>query len=65
MTPADLAAWMHEHDLNKTDLSRITGVARTTIDRYLAGAYPIPKLFKLACRGIDYHVAQHGSYDVP
>jgi hypothetical protein len=54
MTPKDLKDWMHEHDLNKADLSRITGVARTTLDRYLAGTSPIPKLFSLACMGICF-----------
>jgi hypothetical protein len=52
MTPQQLKDFMLEFDLNKAELSRITGVARTTLDRYLAGTYPIPELFALACLGI-------------
>lgn len=53
MTPDDLKAWMKRNDLSKADVFRLTGIARTTLDRYLAGTYRIPKVVRLACAAID------------
>jgi transcriptional regulator with XRE-family HTH domain len=53
MTPQQLHDWMIRNGLSKADVFRRTGIARTTLDRYLAGTYPIPKLVRLACAAID------------
>lgn len=54
MTADDLKEFMEEHKLSKSALFRVTGVARTTIDRYLDGTSQIPDVFALACMGICY-----------
>lgn len=53
MKANDLKRWMERNELSKTDVFRKTGIARTTLDRYLAGTHPIPKLVRLACAAID------------
>lgn len=53
MKPNDLKNWMTRNELSKADVFRKTGIARTTLDRYLAGTYPIPKVVRLACAAID------------
>lgn len=53
MTPQQLQDWMTRNNLSKAEVFRITGIARTTLDRYLAGTQPIPKVVHLACIAFD------------
>lgn len=49
MNADDLKAFMAENKLSKYKMHLMTGVARTTIDRYFDGTSPIPRVFALAC----------------
>ena len=62
MTPKELKDWMLKHNFSKAKAARNVGVARTTLDRYLAGAVPIPKLFELACEGFDIYIKEGNHY---
>ena len=53
MTPATLTAWMNRLGLNKAQAAASLGIARSTLDRYLSGSKPIPKLVELACRAVE------------
>lgn len=53
MTPSDLQKWLADTGHTKLDLHRLTGVARSTIDRYLAGKHPIPVVFELALKALE------------
>lgn len=59
MTPATLTTWMTRLGLNKAQAATSLGIARTTLDRYLAGSKPIPKLVELACRALASDVKQN------
>lgn len=52
MTPADITAWMNRLGLNKAQAASALGIARTTLDRYLSGDKPIPRVVELACIAI-------------
>jgi hypothetical protein len=57
MTPKQFEKWMIRNEFTKLEVFRRTGIARTTVDRYLSGATKIPRVVALACaaieRGID------------
>ncbi len=53
MTPATLTAWMNRLGLNKAQAASALGIARSTLDRYLSGSKPIPKLVELACSALE------------
>ena len=53
MTPTDITAWMNRLGINKSQAAASLGIARTTLDRYLSGDKPIPKLVELACRAVE------------
>lgn len=53
MTPADLTAWMSRLGLSKSGAAERLGIARSTLDRYLSGRMPIPRLVALACSALD------------
>jgi transcriptional regulator with XRE-family HTH domain len=53
MTADKLKTWMAAQKLTKTDFAALTGIARTTLDRYLAGQQPIPKVVVLSCIAIE------------
>lgn len=59
MTPREFQAWMTRTGLSKADVHRLTGIARTTIDRYLAGTYKIPLVVELACQALEAEVDAH------
>lgn len=52
MTPVSLTAWMTRLHLNKMQACIQLGIARTTLDRYLAGDVAIPHYIALACAAI-------------
>ena len=54
MTPASLTAWMDRLKLNKLEAASALGIARSTLDRYLAGDVAIPKSIALACAAIAH-----------
>jgi predicted DNA-binding transcriptional regulator AlpA len=54
MTPASLTAWMDRLKLNKLEASIALGIARSTLDRYLAGDVAIPKSIALACAAVAH-----------
>lgn len=53
MTPANLTAWMTRLGLNKAQAASSLGIARTTLNRYLDGDSPIPRLVELACEALE------------
>jgi len=53
MTPATLTAWMNRLGFNKAQACASLGIARTTLDRYLDGSSPIPRLVELACEALE------------
>lgn len=52
MTPADLAAWQAALGYNKQEAAFVLGIGRATLNRYLDGKAPIPKLVVLACAAV-------------
>lgn len=52
MSPASLQAWMDRLHFKKSKAADELGIARTTLDRYLEGDAPIPKVVALACAAI-------------
>lgn len=50
MTPTDLKFWMVNTRRNKALASAHLGIARTTLNRYLSGKTPIPRLLELAVK---------------
>lgn len=60
MTPEQLKAWMTRNNLSKAEVFRLTGIARTTLDRYLNGTTPIPKVVHLACAAIEEGISVSG-----
>ncbi len=56
MTPASLTAWMTRQNLNKVEACASLGIARTTLDRYLAGSVVIPRYIALACAAVAQRV---------
>jgi hypothetical protein len=54
MTPTALTAWMDRLHFNKTQAALSLGIARSTLDRYLAGEVPIPNYIALACAAIAH-----------
>jgi hypothetical protein len=57
MTPASFAAWMNRLKLNKSEAAASLGIARSTLDRYLAGSVPIPHSIALACAAVAHGLA--------
>lgn len=53
MSPSDLATWMQCLGLKKAGASAALGIARTTLNRYLSGSEPIPRLVSLACEALE------------
>lgn len=53
MTPVDLKSWMATHGYNTAKLHCATGVAKSTILRYVHGKTPIPTVFELALKGLE------------
>ena len=60
MTADDLKTWMTRNNLSKAEVFRLTGIARTTLDRYLDGRSPIPKVVHLACAAIEEGISVSG-----
>jgi len=56
VSPDELKAWMNRNLVTKSSLHRSTGVARTTINRYLDGSHKITRVFALACMSLDMAV---------
>jgi predicted DNA-binding transcriptional regulator AlpA len=54
MTPASFTAWMNRLRLNKSEAAASLGIARSTLDRYLAGSVPIPQSIALACAAVAH-----------
>jgi hypothetical protein len=52
MTPSTLTAWMTRLEYNKSEAAEALGIARTTLDRYLAGSVAIPRVVELACEAV-------------
>ncbi len=59
MTPQSLTAWMTRLGLNKVQAASSLGIARSTLDRYLSGGAPIPKVVALACAALAYGLPEH------
>ena len=53
MTPSTLIAWMTRLGYNKSEAAEALGIARSTLDRYLAGSVNIPKYIELACEALS------------
>ncbi len=49
MTPAELRSWMDRLMWDKKTAADRLGIARSTLDRYLNGDKPIPRVVELAC----------------
>lgn len=58
MTPQSLTAWMTRLHFNKSQACLQLGIARTTLDRYLAGDVTIPRYIALACAAIAHGVPE-------
>jgi predicted DNA-binding transcriptional regulator AlpA len=56
MTPQQFGAWMHRNGLDTVQVQAKTGLARSTIRRYLDGSTRIPKVVALACAAIDNEI---------
>lgn len=54
-----LFAWMELHAFNKTKAASELGIARNTLDAYLAGKHPIPRYIALACAAIAIGLRPH------
>lgn len=52
MKPRDLEKWMDDLGLTKSEVFRVLGIARSTLDRYLSGETPIPRVVSLACAAV-------------
>jgi transcriptional regulator with XRE-family HTH domain len=52
MTPEDLRAYLDRFGLSQAELARQLDVSRTTVNHYLSGKWPIPKVFELALKGL-------------
>jgi hypothetical protein len=59
MTPATLSAWMTRLHLNKVQAANALGLARNTLDGYLAGRVRIPRYIALACSAIAQGLPEH------
>ena len=55
MEPPQLQAFMAQSSLNKSGLAKALGISRNTLDGYLNGKHPIPKLVFLACEALAIH----------
>lgn len=53
MTPAQFRDWLESQGLSQNKASKELGVSRNTIRYYLTGQWRIPRLFELACRGLE------------
>ena len=59
MTPQSLSAWMVRLHWDKQTAAARLGIARSTLDRYLSGGAPIPKVVALACAALSYGLPEH------
>jgi transcriptional regulator with XRE-family HTH domain len=59
MTPVELHAWMDGLLWDKKTAAARLGIARSTLDRYLNGQKPIPRLVALACAALAYGLPEH------
>lgn len=60
LSPNQLKAWMKRHNLSKAEVFRITGIDTRTLDQYLDGSRPIPKVLHLACMAFDNGICPWG-----
>ncbi len=49
MNNGQLKSWMARHRLSVEELSRITDIDEATLESYLNGSLPVPKVLHLAC----------------
>ena len=59
MTPETLTAFMARQSLNKKETAEALGIARTTLDGYLSGRHPIPRLVALGCAALSMGLPEH------
>jgi hypothetical protein len=59
MTPTTLSAWMTRLGYNKSGAALALGLARNTLDGYLAGRVRIPRYIALACSAIAQGLPEH------
>ena len=52
MTPTELRNWMDGLLWDKQTAAARLGIARTTLNRYLDGEQPIPRVVELACSAL-------------
>ena len=52
MTPTSFLTWRQQLGLNKAQAAKALGIARTTLDDYESGRYPVPPVVALACAAL-------------
>mgnify|MGYP000967666028 CR=1 FL=1 len=59
MTANSLTEWMARLGYNKSGAAAALGIARNTLDGYLAGKQPIPRAIALACAALSLGIPEH------
>lgn len=67
MTPANLTAWRHAHQLSKAGLARLMQKSRRTVVAWESNEYPIPHSVEMHLIALDgcYTIDEMKAYAAP